>query len=100
MDIKRLIGLGAGLVISLSATAADERLSTSEYNKLVQVITTNLDNINTYENKVLRIKAFPIYSEEFAACRQVEIAKYKAYSEFTACKINDKWNIKPSKKGF
>ena len=98
MDIKRFIGLGAGLILSLSVSA--ESLSSSEYKILLNTLNSNPDNISTYSNKALQIKAFPFYSEEWAACRQVEISKHKAYSEFTACKTNDKWNIKPSKKGF
>ena len=96
MDVRRIIGLGAGLILSLSVSA--ETLSNIEQKQLAKVITSNLDNISIYETKVLRIKAFPIYSEEFAACRQVEIVKYKAYAEFTACKTNDKWIIKPNLK--
>lgn len=82
------------ILLALLPLSAFAQFTNSDIQAIKQALNTNFDHISTYQTQTIQVKAFPIYSEEFGACRQLEVSKPKLYREFTVCKTDNKWNIK------
>lgn len=81
------------ILLALLPLSAFAQFTNSDIQAIKQALNTNFNHISIYETEIIQVKAFPIYSEEFGACRQLVVSKSKLYREFTVCKTDNKWNI-------